>query len=101
MFHIVLGVGLFILSVLTFWRVMRPGAGPPNLHIMLLAAVEAIGAFLFLIPGSVRLGATLLLLTLAVAFFMHARMGDWRIDLVIYAAGVWLVAARGDAREHG
>jgi hypothetical protein len=22
-------------------------------------------------------------------------LGDWRIDLVIYAAGVWLVAAKG------
>lgn len=95
-FHIVLGLGLLLLSLKTLWRVLGPGAGPLNLQVTLLAAVEAIGAFLFLVPGSVRLGATLLILTLAVAFFMHARIGDWRIDLVIYAVGAWLVAAKGE-----
>jgi len=96
-FHIVLGLGLLVMSLQTLWHAVGPGSGRPDIHVILLATVEAIGAILFLIPGSVRLGAGLLLLTLVVAFAIHARGGQWRPDLVIYAAGVWLVAAKGDA----
>lgn len=95
-FHIVLGIGLLVMSLQTLWRVVGPGAGRLDLLVMLIAAVEAVGAFLFLMPGSVRLGAGLLLLVLAVAFVGHVRRGQWHPELIIFASGVWLVAAKGD-----
>lgn len=92
-FHLVLGLGILWLSVKSVLWAVHPGSGShPNHHVALLAAVEAIGALLFLIPQALRVGAALLLLTVGVATVVHAFAGEWRIDLLIYAAGVWLVA---------
>jgi hypothetical protein len=38
---------------------------------------------------------------LALAFAVHARRGEWRPDLLVYAAGVLLVAVHGDVRAAG
>jgi hypothetical protein len=32
---------------------------------------------------------------------LHAARGEWRPDLLVYAAGVLLVAVHGDARMQG
>ena len=93
-FHFVLGLGILWLSVRSvIWAVHTGTGGQHNPHVALLAGVEAIGALLFLIPRTLRLGAALLLLTIGVATFVHGFSGEWRVDLLIYAAGVWLVAA--------
>ena len=90
-FHWVLGLGIFWLSVQTLAWAAR-NTKHPNPHIIALAGAEAIGALLFLLPVTLRVGAALLLLTIASAAVVHGLMGEWRIDLLIYAAGVWLVA---------
>jgi uncharacterized membrane protein YphA (DoxX/SURF4 family) len=96
-FHFILGLGIFWLSAQTVaWAVRNPKH--PNPHIIALAAAEAIGALLFLLPLTLRVGAALLLLTIGTAIAVHAFAGEWRIDLLIYAAGVWLVAAH-NSRE--
>jgi hypothetical protein len=40
--------------------------------------------------------AALLLLTIGTAGVVHTFAGEWRIDLPIYAAGVWLIATHRD-----
>jgi len=91
-FHLILGLGILWLSVRTVLGALQPGAGHHDLHAVILGTVEAIGALLFLLPWTLRVGAALLLLTIAVVAVVHASAGHWRIDLLIYAAGVWLVA---------
>lgn len=90
LFHVVLGLAVLVGSVLTAWK----GGNP---HIRLLGAVEAVGAALFLFPRTVRPGAWLLLLTFGVALVIHITMGEWRGDLLVYAAGVAFVAVHGAA----
>ena len=99
-FHLVLGLGILWLSVLTVMGALRPDAGHHDPHALVLGTVEAIGALLFLFPRTLRAGAVLLLLTIGIAAAVHAFRGHLRIDLLIYAAGVWLVSAHraGEAR---
>ena len=92
-FHLVLGLGILWLSVLTVMGAARPDAGHHDLHAVAVGAVEAIGALLFLFPRTLRAGAVLLLLTIGIATAVHAFRGHLRVDLLIYAAGVWLVAS--------
>jgi hypothetical protein len=94
-FHLALGGGLLIGSVQTIVAAWPPAAGPASAHLALLAGVEALGAALFLIPRTLRVGAALLLLTLVVAFLAHGVRGHWRWDLVVYAAGTWFIAVHG------
>jgi len=89
-FHLVLGIVILYFAGTT---ALRDGSG--NMHVRLLAGVEAVGAVLFLLPQTVRTGAWILLLTIVVAFAFHASLGEWRGDLLVYAAGVALVAAHG------
>jgi uncharacterized membrane protein YphA (DoxX/SURF4 family) len=91
-FHFVLGIGILWLSVRTVLMAVGPTGGHHNPHVAALGAVEAIGALLFLIPRTVRMGAVLLLLTIGIAAVVHAFSRELRVDLLIYAAGVWLVA---------
>jgi hypothetical protein len=93
-FHLVLGGGLLIGSVQTLLEAL-PTGGPAHLHLALLAGVEALGAALFLLPRTLRVGAALLLLTIVVAFLAHGVQGHWRWDLAIFAAGTWFVAVHG------
>jgi hypothetical protein len=63
--------------------------------VVLLAAVEAVSALLFLLPRTMRVGAAGLLLTLAVALVVHLAMRQLRWDLLLYAAAVYFVAVHG------
>ncbi|HTY57203.1 MAG TPA: hypothetical protein VMF59_00235 [Bacteroidota bacterium] len=92
LFHVVLGATLLVGSVLTAWS-----GGHGDVHVRLLGAVEGIGAVLFLLPGTLRPGAWLLLLTIGVALALHLAMGQWRGDLLVYASGVAFVAVHGPA----
>ncbi|HUI10649.1 MAG TPA: hypothetical protein VL221_10000 [Bacteroidota bacterium] len=89
-FHLVLGIVILYGAGTT---ALSGGFG--NTHVRLLAAVEAVGAVLFLIPRTLRTGAWLLLLTIVVAFAFHGSLGEWRGDLVVYAAGIALIAVHG------
>ena len=91
-FHLVLALGILWLSVLTVMGALRPEAGHHDPHAVAVGAVEAIGALLFLFPRTLRAGAALLLLTIGIATAVHGFRGHLRVDLLIYAAGVWLVS---------
>ena len=87
------GVVLLVASVRT---ILDAASGPhANPHIMLLAAIEAISAVLFVVPRTMRAGAIGLFATIAVAFLVHMTMGQFRGDLLIYAAAVLFVSVHG------
>lgn len=67
-----------------------------NPHLVLLGGVEAIAAALFLVPRFMRTAAAALLATIAIAFVAHiALLGQFRGDLLVYAAVVLFVAVHG------
>src|SRR5690349_1128992 len=68
------GVVLLVASVATAWSGLaaRPHTNP---HLVVLGAIEAIGAALFVVPRAMRWGAALLLATIGVAFAVHAALG--------------------------
>ncbi len=85
-----IGLVLLIASV----RTVQGGLGHHS-PVVLLAAVEAVAAVLFLVPRTLRVGAAGLLLTLAVAVLVHLAMHQVRWDLLLYASGVYFVAVHG------
>jgi hypothetical protein len=91
-----LGLVLLVASVRTF---MAASGGslhaPGSIHLALLAGVEAMAAALFLLPPTMRLGGSLLLVTFAVALLAHAHAGEFRMDLLLYAAGTAFVMVHG------
>jgi hypothetical protein len=86
---------LLFFSGRTAMEAFLPTAGYPDPHVGALALVEAVGAALFLLPRTLRGGGVLLLLTLGVAFSVHAGVGQFRGDLLVYGAGTWLVMIHG------
>lgn len=96
LFQLVLGAALFWGSVHTVIHL-----GPSDPHALAIGSVEALAAVAFLVPRTMRAGAGVLLVVIALAFVIHALRGEWRPDLLVYAAGVVLVAVHGDARAPG
>jgi len=88
------GLMLFFASIETV-RAARGGPHHTNPHLALLGAVEALGAALFLVPRAMRVGAAALLLTIGIAFFVHTAIGEFRGDLLLYAATVAFVGVHG------
>jgi hypothetical protein len=93
-FHMTLGAVVLFQSVTAILGALRPSADEPvNHHLILVAGVEAIGAALFLLGLTVRLGGALMLLSFAVALAVHGlRHG---LPLLVYAAGTIFVMAHG------
>lgn len=96
-FHLTLGLILLIFSLRTAAEALGPAAGHANPHVGLIAIIEAAGAILFLFARSLRVGGALLLLSLGLALVSHALSGQFRGDLLIYAAGTWFVMVHGPA----
>ena len=94
-FHLTLGFTLLLFSARTALQALAPAAGHGDLHVAALAVVETVGAALFLLPRTLRIGGTLLLLTLGLAVLVHALSGQLRADLLVYAAGTWFVMVHG------
>ena len=99
-FHLILGLTLLYLSARTVLQAVQPGPQHLNPHLALIGSVELIGAVLFLFPRSLRVGGTLLLLSIGLAFVTHVAAGQFRGDLLVYAAGTWFVMAHGSAWSH-
>ena len=87
------GVVLLIASLATVRAALSTTHGDP--HVVLLGGLEAVAALLFLIPPAMRVGAVGLLATIAVALGVHTVMGQWRGDLLLYAAAVGFIAVHG------
>lgn len=92
-FHLTLGLALLFASVRTVFH----AASGHEVHVIALGAVEALGAALFLLPWTLAVGGTLLLLALGIATALHAATGEFRPDLLIYAAGTAFVMVHGSA----
>jgi hypothetical protein len=86
------GLVLLVASVRTVQDSLTPTHHSP---VVLLAAVEAVSALLFLFPRTMRVGAAGLLLTLAVALVVHVAMRQLRWDLLLFAAAVYFIAVHG------
>jgi uncharacterized membrane protein YphA (DoxX/SURF4 family) len=89
-----LGIGILVMSVQTVLSA-RGMHSHDEIHAALIGTLEAISAILFLIPKTMRIGAVGLLLTIFIAFAIHTLMHHFRWDLLIYAAAVFYVRARG------
>lgn len=94
-FHLTLGLTLLFLSGRTAAHALGSATGQGDSHVAVLALVEAVGAALFLLPRTVRAGGVLLLLTIGLAVLVHLVSGQFRGDLVVYAAGTWFVIVHG------
>jgi hypothetical protein len=89
-----LGIVIAIASIQTVWRVYPEihDAGHQGIHAwiaLVLGSVETIGAVLFLLPQTLVAGGWILLAVFAVAFAFHGLQGDFRGDLLIYAAATF------------
>ena len=94
-FHLTLGLTLLVLSIRTALHALGPGAGQGDSHVVVLAILEAFGAALFLLPRTLRAGGMLLLLTIGLALLVHLVSGQFRGDLLVYAAGTWFLMVHG------
>ncbi|MFN8179731.1 MAG: hypothetical protein U0167_17510 [bacterium] len=93
-FHVTLGVVVLVQSVLAVMVAARPPADESvNPHLALVAGVEALGALLFLLGKTVRIGGVMMLATFAAALGVHGiRHG---MPLLVYAAGTIFVMVHG------
>ncbi len=96
LFHCTLAVVIFFLSLNTIIQSATAHKfGPMILHIVLLAVVEALAAVLFLLPWTIKVGVSVLLLIFAVAVSVHGVQEE--LSLFVYAAGVVFVMVHGSA----
>ena len=94
-FHLTLGLTLLFLSLRTVVQALGPDGIAVGGHVAVLAILEAIGAALFLVPRTLRIGGALLLLTIGSVAVLHALSGQFRGDLLIYGVGTWFVMVHG------
>jgi len=94
LFHLTLGLGLLVSTIPTILHALHEHGGV-NLHLGIVIGLESVGAVLFLIPRTLRVGGLLLLVLLLGGFAVHVSRGEWEVQLLIYAAGVWYVMAHG------
>ena len=96
-----LGAGLLYLSIATVLAGLHVVTGVGALHEIVLGAIEAVAAVLFLVPRTILAGTIGLLATIAVAVIVHLANGRFPTPLLIYAAAVWFVftAVRSSPRN--
>jgi hypothetical protein len=94
--YVTIGVVVLLQSIQTFLAARRGDiAGPNREHALILGAAETGAAILFLLPGTMRQGAIALLAIFALAFGIHAAVGEFESTLLVYAAGVLFVRMHG------
>lgn len=96
LFHLALAGGLLFAAVETLIHAFADLRGG-HIHLAVVAGIQAVCSLLLLLPRTVRLGGAVLLLIVLVGFADHVTRGEWRVDLLVYAAGVWLVMVRRPA----
>lgn len=90
-----LGVLLVVYSVQTAWHALAAPRDGIDVHVAILASVEAIAGLLFLVPKTMRAGGACLLAVFAVAFVLHGRKGEFASQLLLYAVAVSFVMVHG------
>jgi hypothetical protein len=92
-YHLVLGLALLYLSLATLMHASHDWGS--HGHLAVVGGIEAVGALLFVLPKTWRVGAILLLAIIGVALIAHTIRGEVRADLATYLAGTWYVYAHG------
>jgi hypothetical protein len=91
-----LGVVVLVASVRTCLAALHRNAhGPAEIHLALLAGIEAIAALVFLVPRTMRIGGIALLVTFAFAISAHAAAGEFPGQVLLYTAATIFVLAHG------
>jgi len=91
--HLVLGVGLLGTAIETLVRALHDGGAP----LAAVAAITIVAAALFLVPRTVRLGGSVLLVVVLAVLVERLLRGQPRLDLMVFAAGIWFVMVHGAA----
>lgn len=94
--HAAVGLGILVATLQTLLHMMREHGGL-GFHLGFVVALEGIGAVLFLIPRTLRVGAIALLIVLVGDFTVQLTRGELEVQLLIYAAAVWFVLVHGAA----
>jgi hypothetical protein len=71
------------------------GSQHANPHLVILGGVEAVAALLFMVPRTFRIGAVGLLIVIGVALAVHAALGQFRGDLLLYGVVVLFLLVHG------
>jgi len=96
-FHVTLAAVVLTQSILTVMHGLR--VGPAGHHQVLVGGIEAIGAALFLLAPTLRVGGALMLLAFAIAIVAHGLPNG--LTLLVYAAGTVFVMVHGSVWSHG
>jgi hypothetical protein len=93
------GVVLFVeAALLAYSKTEVHFEGHPGIHhwiLLALACAEMLACVIFLIPRTMKQGATLLIIVLALAALVHMLHGSFEIGgLLIFAAAVAVVASQ-------
>jgi len=91
--HLVLGVGLLGTGLDTLVRALRDGHTP----LAAVATVVVVASVLFLFPRTLRVGGFTLLVVVLAVVVQRVLRNQWRLDLIVFAAGVWYVVVHGAA----
>lgn len=97
LFHAILALGLLATSVPGLWHALPELGDPGHVHYAFVKGLGTLGAILLLIPRTVRWGGTALLVVLVPSFVGELSHGDWQLQSLINAAGVWFVMTHGAA----
>lgn len=96
LFRLVLGLGILFLAARTAIDGMTGAHGLRPLWVI-GGSVEALGAAMFMFPRTLRIGGTIMLLTMTTALILGSLSRHLRIDLLIYLAGTYYVIVHGAA----
>jgi uncharacterized membrane protein len=94
--YLTLGLVVLVQSVSTVVEAVRASVPIADRHHgLILGGLETLAAVLLLIPRTMRLGASALLVIFALAFAFHAVQGDVAWPLLVYGAAVFFVRTHG------
>ena len=94
-FWLVLGGVLLVGSARTLLAALHGGHGPAHVQPALLAGLAMVGALLFLVPRTLRLGGVILLVTFGLALGTHQREHPIPGRLLLCVAATVFVVAHG------
>lgn len=95
-FRLVLGSGILFLAARTAIDAMTGAHSLPPI-LIIGAGIEALGAALFMLPRTPRVGGAIMLFTMTTALILDSLWHHLRIDLLIYLAGTYYVMVQGAA----
>ena len=99
-FHLILGSVIVLQSIGVVLRAHSESVVVAmSSHLSVLAIAEALSALLFLIPKTVLVGGSILLVIFGIVIFVHGIRTE--LALLIYAAGVVLVMIQGGSYKIG